>query len=166
VDVVRLPPPAGPPGHMPIGMLVARAGKALERAFDDALAAAGGTRPTWLILLAVKSGAGATQANLARHVGISGPTLLHHLDRLEAEGLVARTRDPANRRPYTIALTQAGEAQFLQLRDTAVEFDRRLRTGLSERRIADLRRTLSALSKNVDGTATTVAEPTNTPVPR
>ena len=135
---------------MPVGMLVARLGKALDRAFDDALAAAGGTRPIWLVLLAVKSGAGGTQANLARHVGISGPTLLHHLDRLEAGRLVARTRDPANRRPYTIALTDEGEALFLRLRAAAVAFDRRLRDGLSDRRIAELRRTLSALSKNVE----------------
>jgi MarR family transcriptional regulator for hemolysin len=160
MDVVRVPAPAGRPAQMPVGMLVARVGKALDRAFDEALAAAGGTRPTWLILLAVKSGAGTTQANLARHVGISGPTLLHHLDRLEAGGLVARTRDPANRRPNAIALTKAGEEQFLRLRDAAVNFDRGLRDGVSERQIADLRRTLTALNKNVDGSESPVATPT------
>jgi MarR family transcriptional regulator, transcriptional regulator for hemolysin len=152
MDVVRVAASGGPPAHMPIGMLLARVGKALDRAFDDALAGAGGTRPTWLVLLAVKSGAGGTQATLARHVGISGPTLLHHLDRLEADGLVARTRDPANRRPYTIALTGAGEELFLRLRTAASAFDRRLREGLSDRRIVELRRTLSALSRNVDST--------------
>ncbi|HEX3286784.1 MAG TPA: winged helix-turn-helix transcriptional regulator, partial [Mycobacterium sp.] len=90
-------PPGGPaqtppsqPAQMPIGMLVARVGKALDRAFDEALAVAGGTRPAWLILLAVKSGAGTTQTELAKHVGISGPTLIHHLDRLESTALVAR----------------------------------------------------------------------------
>ena len=159
MDAVRIP--AGPPAHLPVGILVARVGKTLERAFDDALAAAGGTRPTWLVLLAVKSGAGATQAKLARHVGISGPTLLHHLDRLEADGLVARTRDPANRRPYTIALTAAGDDLFLRLREAAVSFDSRLRDGLSERRIAELRRTLSALSKNVEN----IDSPTDTTTP-
>jgi MarR family transcriptional regulator for hemolysin len=152
MDVVRVPGPPGPPAQMPIGVLVARVGKALERAFDDALAAAGGTRPTWLILLAVKSGAGRTQADLARHVGISGPTLIHHLDRLESAGLVARTRDPANRRPYTISLTPAGDEMFLRLRDAAVAFDGRLRNGISDRRIADLRRLLAALSDNLVST--------------
>jgi MarR family transcriptional regulator, transcriptional regulator for hemolysin len=158
MDTLRIP--AGPPAHMPIGMLVARVGKSLDRAFDDALAAAGGTRPTWLVLLAVKSGAGATQATLARHVGISGPTLLHHLDRLEADGLVARTRDPANRRPYTIALTAAGEDLFLTLREAAIAFDHRLRDGLSERRITDLRHTLGVLGKNVESSTSPTPEPT------
>jgi MarR family transcriptional regulator, transcriptional regulator for hemolysin len=142
---------------MPIGMMVARVGKALDRAFDDALAAAGGTRPTWLILLAVKSGAGGTQTGLAQHVGISGPTLIHHLDRLESTGLVARNRDPANRRPYTITLTSAGDDLFMRLRDAAVAFDRRLHHRLSDRRIADLRRTLIALRDNVVATDSAAA---------
>lgn len=144
--------PPGPPGQMPVGMLVARVGKALDRAFDEALAAAGGTRPTWLILLAVKSGAGTTQTELAKHVGISGPTLIHHLDRLESTALVARTRDPANRRPYTITLTPAGDELFVRLRDAAVAFDRRLRDGISDRRIAELRGVLTALSDNLVST--------------
>jgi MarR family transcriptional regulator for hemolysin len=144
--------PPGRPGQMPVGMLVARVGKALDRAFDEALAAAGGTRPTWLILLAVKSGAGTTQTELAKHVGISGPTLIHHLDRLESTALVARTRDPANRRPYTITLTPAGDELFVRLRDAAVAFDRRLRDGISDRKIAELRGVLAALSDNLVST--------------
>jgi len=148
----RGPMPAVRPGQMPIGMFVARVGKALDRAFDEALAAAGGTRPAWLILLAVKSGAGTTQTELAKHVGISGPTLIHHLDRLESTGLVARTRDPANRRPYTITLTPPGDELFVRLRDAAVAFDRRLRDGISDRRIADLRGVLTALSDNLAST--------------
>jgi MarR family transcriptional regulator for hemolysin len=143
---------------MPIGMFVARVGKTLDRAFDDALAAAGGTRPAWLILLAVKSGAGTTQTALAKQVGISGPTLIHHLDRLESTALVARTRDPANRRPYGISLTPAGDELFVRLRDAAVAFDRRLRDGISDRRIADLRGVLTALSDNLVST-----EPLATP---
>ncbi|MGX7678773.1 MarR family winged helix-turn-helix transcriptional regulator [Jatrophihabitans sp. DSM 45814] len=149
MEVIGIPAPPGPPTKMPIGVLIARLGKTLDRAFDDALAAAGGTRPTWLILLAVKAGAGATQASLARHVGISGPTLIHHLDRLEATGLVARTRDPANRRPFTISLTPAGDEMFLRLREAAVAFDLRLRKGISDRRIDELRRLATELSDNV-----------------
>jgi MarR family transcriptional regulator, transcriptional regulator for hemolysin len=159
--------PPGRPGNMPIGMLVARVGKAFDRAFDDALATAGGTRPTWLILLAVKSGAGTTQTSLARHVGISGPTLIHHLDRLESAALVARTRDPANRRPYAITLTPAGDDMFVRLRDAAVAFDRRLRNGISDGMIADLRGVLTALSDNlVSAGPAATSDPSATPAGR
>jgi MarR family transcriptional regulator for hemolysin len=147
--VIRHPGPPGPPRQEPIGIAVARAGKLVERAFDDALAVAGGTRSTWLILLAVKSGVGRTQAGIAERVSISGPTLIHHLDRLEATGLVRRSRDPANRRAQSISLTAAGDALFLRLREAAVAFDRRLRNGISDGETAELRRLLSALQDNV-----------------
>jgi MarR family transcriptional regulator, transcriptional regulator for hemolysin len=150
--VVRVPAPAGPPRQQPIGMLVARIGKALDRAFDDALAVAGGTRPIWLVLLAVKSGAGRTQSGIAERVGISGPTLIHHLDRLETAGLVVRTRDRANRRLQTITLTADGDALFFRLRDAAVAFDRRLHAGISDPEMSELRRLLTVLHDNVTAT--------------
>src|SRR5215216_6283858 len=84
---------AGAPRHLPLGLLIARVGRQVDRAFDDALAAADGSRSSWLILLAVKTGAGGTQAAIAERVGISGPTLIHHLDRLQAAGLITRNRD-------------------------------------------------------------------------
>jgi MarR family transcriptional regulator, transcriptional regulator for hemolysin len=149
VKPIHIPGPPGPPAQQPIGILVARTGKALDRAFDDALAAVGGNRPTWLILLAVKSGAGRTQSGIADRIGISGPTVTHHLDRLESAGLVVRTRDPGNRRLQTISLTADGDVLFFRLRDAAVAFDRRLRTGLSDAEMTDLRRLLTALHDNV-----------------
>ncbi|MGH8862881.1 MAG: MarR family winged helix-turn-helix transcriptional regulator [Jatrophihabitantaceae bacterium] len=154
MSVVRIPGRPGPPREQPIGMLAAAVGKALDRAFDDALVSAGGNRPTWLILLAVKAGAGSTQSALAELVGISGPTLTHHLDRLDAAGLVARNRDPANRRTQPVTLTTSGEAMFLRLRTAAVAFDKRLRIGIADADIARLRELLTALRANVPNPAT------------
>jgi MarR family transcriptional regulator for hemolysin len=130
-------------------MLIAQTGKALDRAFDDALSAAGGSRPTWLILLAVKTGAGGAQSSIAARVGITGPTLVHHLDRLDAAGLISRQRDPSNRRLQTITLTTDGEAAFTRLRSAAVTFDRRLRTGVTDDDLAVLRRVLPRMQHNV-----------------
>jgi MarR family transcriptional regulator for hemolysin len=157
VRAIAIPGPPGPPTRQPIGLLVARTAKALDRAFDDALAAVGGTRPTWLILLAVKSGAGRTQSGIADRVGISGPTLTHHLDRLETARLVVRTRGPDNRRLQSITLTAGGDALFFRLRDAAVAFDRRLRTGISEAETTELRRLLSALHDNLATTPPTTS---------
>jgi MarR family transcriptional regulator for hemolysin len=139
----------GPPRQIPLGILVAQVGKQLDRAFDDALARSGGTRPAWLILLAVMSGAGDSQSAIASRVGISGPTLIHHLDRLEAAGLVTRTRDERNRRAQAVALTDAGRAAFFRLRQAAVRFDRLLHTDLSDDEAAELRRLLGKVSAAV-----------------
>ena len=151
-------PPPGRPQQMPLGMLLARVGKQLDRAFDDALAEAGGSRPVWLALLAIKTGSGRTQNTLAERVGVSGPTMIHHLDRMEAAGLIARTRDPANRRVQMVSLTPAGEEAFLRLREAAVMFDRRLHDGLTDRDVAELRRVLGRISTNVGAVPTETKE--------
>src|SRR4051794_32386763 len=113
------------PTKEPIGLRVTRTAKALSRAFDQELAAAGGTLPTWLILLSVKSGRAATQRELAKAVGIEGATLTHHLTGLESAGLIARTRDPDNRRVQRVEPTEDGDAAFARLRKAAERFDTR-----------------------------------------
>src|SRR3954454_6748424 len=82
----------------PIGLDVSRTGRVLSRAFDDELSAAGGSLPTWLIVLALRSGDHTMQRDVAAAVGIEGATLTHHLNRMEADGLVRRHRPPENRR--------------------------------------------------------------------
>jgi len=69
---------------------------------------------------------------------------------MDAQGLVTRRRDPANRRVHLVELTDAGEALFLRLRDAAVAFDQRLRRGLTDRDTADLEGLLLRLERNVD----------------
>ena len=83
--------------------------KLLSRAFDQQLVEAGGTRPGWLILLALKQQRHRTQQDLAAAVGIEGPTLTHHLDAMQKAGLIARERDPDDRRVVRVELTDAGE---------------------------------------------------------
>jgi MarR family transcriptional regulator, transcriptional regulator for hemolysin len=136
------------PSDVPIGLLVSRTAKALSRAFDDALVAAGGSTPTWLVLLSLKTASHRTQAELAAAVGVRQPTLTHHLDGLERSGLVTRTRDPANRRVQQVALTPAGEGLFRRLRVAAAVFDRQLRAGMSEDEVTEVRRLLAKLAEN------------------
>lgn len=137
------------PRQEPIGLQLARTAKAVGRAFDDALTAAGGSRPTWLILLALKRRSWGTQAELARSLDISGPTLTHHLDSLEQQGLAVRHRDPDNRRVQVVELTEDGERMFDQLRAAAMRHDARLRARLDDDDLAQLRRLLDRLHANV-----------------
>src|SRR3954451_6761857 len=141
-----MPPPRVPP----IGREIATTGKALDRAFTAALAEAGGSVPMWLVLLSLKQQRWRTQQELAVAVGIEGPTLTHHLDALERAGLIARMRDPDDRRVVRAELTPEGDERFLALRRTAMAFDRRLRAGLDEAEEKQLRDLLARLRANVD----------------
>ena len=139
----------GPPAAEPIGVQVARTAKALNRAFDQALAAAGGSLPVWLVLVSLKARHHGMQRELADAVGIEGPTLTHHLNRMESAGLITRRRDPDNRRIHRVELTEEGEATFSRLLLSVTAFDQSLRAGLSNKEIEAVTRTLARLRDNV-----------------
>lgn len=132
-----------------IGLQLARTAKVVSRAFDAALAEAGGSLPTWLVLTSLKAAHHGAQRDLAAALGIEGPTLTHHLNRMEAAGLVTRTRDPENRRVHRVELTSAGHAAFARLLSTVVAFDSRLRAGLDDAELGALSGTLGRLQGNV-----------------
>ncbi len=133
----------------PIGLEVTRTGRVLSRAFDDALGAAGGSLPVWLVLTTVKRSEHTRQRDIAGAMGLEDATLTHHLNRMERDGLVTRHRDPANRRNQVVALTTDGEALFQQLLATVVDFDRRLRRGLRAAELDQVRTVLERLRANV-----------------
>lgn len=140
---------------MPIGLRLSRAARAVSRAFDKALEEAGGSLPVWLILLNLKIHRPGTQRSLAEKVGIREATLTHHLNAMDADGLITRTRDAANRRVQVVTLTDKGNQAFLALRAAAIAFDRQLRSGLDDADLATLTTLLSRLSAN----AAAVGEP-------
>jgi MarR family transcriptional regulator for hemolysin len=139
----------GPPSRPPVGIQLTRTARVVSRAFDDALGAAGGSLPVWLVLLSVKGRHLGSQRELAESVGVREATLSHHLNAMVAEGLLTRERDPANRRVHQIALTEAGEAAFLRQRDAAFAFDRRLRGDIPDDQLSALAQLLGRLADNV-----------------
>ncbi|MDN5857724.1 MAG: MarR family winged helix-turn-helix transcriptional regulator [Pseudonocardia sp.] len=148
------------PSVTPIGIELATTARAVGRAFDDRLAAAGGSRPAWLILLSLKQGRTRNQRELAASIGIQGATLTHHLNAMEADGLVVRRRDPANRRVHLLDMTEAGEAAFLRMAVAAGEHDERLRAGFTAGELGQLGELLTRMRANVG--ATDPAAPTVT----
>lgn len=137
------------PSRPPIGRQLAATARVVSRAFDEALASAQGSVPTWLVLLSLKRGSMANQRELAAAVGIEDATLTHHLNAMESSGLLTRRRNPANRRVHLVELTAAGEAAFHQMREAAGAFDRRLRRGLAAEEVDQLAQLLARLSANV-----------------
>ena len=137
------------PDRPPVGMHLARVARETGRAFDAALAEAGGSLPVWLVLISLKSRQLANQRALADAVGIQEATLTHHLNAMETAGLLTRRRDPANRRVHVVELTAEGDALFVRLRAAATAFDRRLRAGLSAADLERFEAVLDRLRDNV-----------------
>ena len=137
------------PRETPIGLQLAHTSKLVSRAFSDALAGAGGSIPTWLIVSRLMGEDWRAQSELARAIGIEGPTLTHHLDVLEEAGLVVRTRDPNDRRAVRLELTDAGRAKHAELMEAVIAFNRQLQSGFDEDELQELRGLLGKLERNV-----------------
>ncbi len=138
------------PHREPLGLNLSRTAKIVSRAFDQALHAAGGSLSTWLVLVSIVAREHGAQRDLAEAVGVEGPTLTHHLNRMEAAGLLTRTRDPNNRRVHQVALTDLGQAMFAQLRAAATAFDEQLRDGLDPTELNTLEGLLARLQSNAE----------------
>ena len=140
-----------PPDPLPLGLHLARTAREITRAFDDALAGAGGSVPVWLVLISLKTRRLASQRELADAVGIREATLTHHLNAMDVGGLITRQRDPGNRRVHLVELTQAGEEAFFRMREAAFAFNDRLRAGFGEAELTEFGRALDRLRGNVSG---------------
>ena len=149
------------PTQMPIGLLLAQTAKKASRAFDDALSSEGGSQPVWLILMTLMRDGQQAQSDLAAAVGIQGPTLTHHLNAMEGKGLLTRTRMPDNRRVHIVDLTASGREMFRRLRGVAQAHDARLRDGIEQGELDQLRRLLHALSGNLERPLPALAGRTN-----
>jgi MarR family transcriptional regulator for hemolysin len=125
--------------------------KAVGAAFNAALAAEGGSAPTWLILNALKHGRWTAQLDLARSLRIESPTLTRHLDNLEQSGLVVRRQSDADRRAVRVELTGAGEEAYERMLTAVIAFNRRLQAGIAQEELRQFESLLDRLAANVGG---------------
>jgi MarR family transcriptional regulator for hemolysin len=116
-----------PAGAERLGKVLGLAAKVSRERFDQLLRAAGGSFPTYMVLTHAEAYPDMSQRQLADRLGIEGPTLVRHIDRLVADGLVQRVRDPNDRRVSRVELTALGTAAADRLRAVADEADAKFR---------------------------------------
>lgn len=86
------------------------AGIAIQRVYKPLLDGLGLTYPQYLVLNVLWREDGLTVGGIAEQLALESSTLTPLLKRLEAAGLVSRTRNPENERQVVVALTEAGRA--------------------------------------------------------
>ena len=100
--------------------------RGLQQRYRPLLEPLGLTYPQYLVMLVLWETDARSVGALAARLHLDSATLTPLLKRLEAAGLVARTRDPADNRVVVVALTDAGRA----LRARAEDVPRQLVAGL------------------------------------
>ncbi len=137
-----------------LGYLINRA----ARAFANRLATE--LRPfdvgigQWAVLLHLWSTDGMTQAQIARRVAIEQPTMVRTIDRMERDGLVARTPDPNDKRASRITLTERGWSLRDALVPLAAGVNATATATLTDDEVETLRRLLAKLVATEAGTLT------------
>lgn len=108
--------------HLPY--LLARASHALWRGFEPQVRAAGLNSLEWRVLATLYDGEPEGVGKLALEVLAKQPTVTKTLDRLAAQGWVARTADPADARRSLVRITEAGRRHVAPLVQAALAHER------------------------------------------
>ena len=136
-------------GGRPTGaaFLLAQVGALGSRLFADRIEPLGLTASQSGLLRAIAGAPGRSQAALAEQLGVRASRLVVLVDELEAAGLVARARDPDDRRRHVLDLTPRGRATWYRLVRASAEHEGELCRALStedRRLLADLLRRVAA----------------------
>ncbi|OAJ53438.1 MFS transporter [Paraburkholderia ginsengiterrae] len=98
-----------------VGFSINKARNLLVVEMDTALKDLGITTQQMGILLSMRRGIAATPFELSRLLGIDTGLMTRMLDKLEAKGLLERSRSVEDRRVVNLQLTKEGEAVAAQL---------------------------------------------------
>jgi MarR family transcriptional regulator for hemolysin len=83
--------------------------KTVRAYVDQQMATAGSSLTVAIATRILADRPGLAQRELAEALGIEGPTMARHIDRLDRDGIVTRTRDGADRRVQRVRLTDKGD---------------------------------------------------------
>ena len=137
--------------------LLSDTARLIRRDFDRRARDLGLTRAQWQVLAYLSIYEGINQAGLAERLDIEPITLVRHLDRLEAQDLIERRPDPADRRARTLYLRPAAEKVLETIRALANEMRAAVLEGVSARDearlVEDLLRIRGNLAASAAGTA-------------
>jgi DNA-binding MarR family transcriptional regulator len=110
---------------------------------DELLKPSGITALQYTALTVLEQHDGLPAAQLARRSFVTAQSIADLVRALEQRGLIARERNPENRRELLIRLTDVGRALLAEYADDVLALERRMVSTLTERQVAQLRSALA-----------------------
>lgn len=105
------------------------------------------------VLVALRDGQASTQRDLARFARIEQPPMAQMLARMERDGLIRRTPDPADGRSSRITLTEVAQARLPDAIAVLMQGNAEVLSGFSEEEAATLVQLLTRLIDNLERVA-------------
>lgn len=103
------------------GYLTNWAARLFARSIDRRLGMLGLSSGYMPVFFALADGAALSQTALATHASVEQPTMAATLKRMERDGLIARTPDPADRRSALVSLTPRAQEKLNGVRAAGLE---------------------------------------------
>ncbi|TXI02627.1 MAG: MarR family transcriptional regulator [Rhizobium sp.] len=103
------------------------------------------------VLYMLRDGAQMSQKDLAKFATIEQPSMAQMLARMERDGLIRRTPDPADGRSSLVSLTEAARERLPAARKALDEGREAVLAGFSADEIQTLLRLMRRLNQNLDG---------------
>ena len=117
---------------------------AVRSRLDDMLRPAGITALQYTALTVLERHPDLTSAQLARNSFVTAQSMSDMVTALHAQGLIKRTRDPADGRRLVLALSAAGRRLVTRFRPKVAALEAEMLSGLSTRQSTELRRSLAS----------------------
>ena len=107
----------------------------------------------WIIIANLATDLGATKsaADLCKVISYDAGAMTRMLDRLEAKGLIRRTRSAQDRRLLNLELTEEGRAAYPRMREISLSIANRFLRGFSKAEARQLEGFLTRMLENAHG---------------
>lgn len=132
------------------------ASRAMTARYRMALTVLGLTYPQYLVMLLLWEEGPCSVGTIGKRLSLDSSTLSPLLKRLQALGLVTRTRDTTDERLMIIGLTDQGAA--LETRNAAVGVEMRRATGQTAEEYRELTEQLKALTARLEASTAEAAD--------
>ena len=127
-----------------------------ELAQDKRLAPLEMSAAQWIIVANLAAGPGEPKsaADLCKVISYDAGAMTRMLDRLEAKGLIRRTRSSQDRRLLNLELTEEGRAAYPRMREIAMNVANRFLHGFSKTEARQLENLLNRMLENAQDVLT------------
>ena len=122
--------------------------RAFDAVYRELLAEHGLSYPQYIALMGVGEHGPMTVSSLGEHMRLDSGTLSPLLKRMEAAGLVGRSRDPEDERRVLVSVTSAGRDKLAALQDMPQRIA--ARSGLTREQLLALHQTLRTVTERLD----------------
>lgn len=126
--------------------LLVQLGSLVASQFTEQLAPLGLEPRHFGMLTRLAANEGMAQQAIGELIGLNPTQMVFLVDELEQRGLVERRRNPADRRSYSLYLTDQGHQMLAKVRQTALAHQRSLGSTLTEDERQQLTRLLRRLA--------------------